>query len=45
MKTESIFDYTPPVADLPPAPLPNKITKRVRQNGKFVDVAVLRKSK
>ena len=45
MFTPSIFDYSPPVKDLPPAPLPSRITKRVKVNGKFVDVAVLRKVK
>ena len=45
MKTESIFDYSRPVANLPPEPLPKRITKRIKRDGKFVDVAVLRKSK
>lgn len=41
----SLFDGAPPVADLPPAPLPTKVTKRIKRDGKFIDVAVLRKAK
>ena len=43
MKVKSIF--LDKVAALPPEPLPDRITKRVKVNGKFVDVAVLRKVK
>ena len=43
MYTPSIFDYSPKVKDLPPAPLPNRIVKRFVVEGKIKDVVVERK--
>ena len=43
MKVKSIFLDT--VAELPREPIPTKVTKRVRKNGKLIDIAVLRKAK
>ena len=45
MFTPSIFDYSPPVKDLPSAPLPTRIIKRFVVEGKIKDVVVLRKAK
>jgi len=36
MKTASIFDYSPPVRDLEPEPLPTKVPKLEKKNGKFI---------
>ena len=41
MKVKSIFLDT--VAELPAEPLPTKITKRIKRDGKFIDIAVERK--
>ena len=45
MRTTINSIFLDKVAELPPEPLPNKITKRIKRDGKFVDVAVLRKAK
>jgi len=45
MKTESIFDYSPPVKYLPPEPIPTKVTKAARKDGKLIYIAVERSKK
>ena len=36
MYTPSIFDYSPPVKDLPPAPQPKVVPQAVKKGGKIV---------
>ena len=36
MFTPSIFDYTPPVKNLPPEPMPKRVPKAVKKGGKIV---------
>jgi len=43
MKVKSLFLDT--VAELPPEKMPSKITKRIKRDGKFIDIAVPRRSK
>ena len=45
MYTPSIFDYSKPVKDLPPEPMPTKIIKAAKKDGKLIYVAVERSKK
>jgi hypothetical protein len=43
MKIKSLFDYMTPVAELPPEPLPTKVIKAAKKDGKLIYIAVERK--
>ena len=43
MKVKSLF--LDKVEELPAEKMPSKITKRIRKNGKLIDIAVERKTK
>ena len=45
MYTPSIFDYSPPVKDLPPEPIPSKVMRAAKKDGKLIYIAVERKTK
>lgn len=43
MKIKSLFDYMTPVADLPPEPMPTKVIRPAKKDGKIIYIAVERK--
>ena len=45
MKTNSIFDYSPKVEELPPEKMPTMVNKTFREGGKIITKSVPRKKK
>ena len=44
-KIKSLFDCCDKVKELPPEPLPTRISKNIRKDGKLFTITVERKSK